>query len=104
MGSNIAANLANPGGVPASGPQTAFAQYSGGQQALRGADEFSHCMGHSTGATQAEVSGPQALTADIEGKESVANTQAIQNFVNQQAQSLTGGLGSIFGSLGGKGG
>ena len=105
MGSNAIPNLVNPGGVAPSAQQTALSQFNLGQGQIGAMSRYgSHGIGESTMETQAGVSGPEAKFAQDQGLASLQDTQAIQNFVNQQATNFASGLGGILGAIGGKGG
>jgi hypothetical protein len=101
--SNNIGGLLTQGGVPATGLQTALNQYTMGEGEVKQAQEFSHGMGQSTGATQA-ATGPLAGFAEQQGQNALANTAAQAAFLNQSFSNFAGGLGNILGKAGAAGG
>ena len=78
--------------------QISLAQYGAGQDTISQMAKFSQ-IPQSTNLTQA-VSGARAGEALQIGQESQADVAAQTKFLNQQFGNLTGGIGSILGSLG----
>lgn len=84
-------------GVGLTGPQSALNQYTLGEDLLNSAQAFQ--QGPSTMQTQM-YAGNLAKEGQQAGLQSLQNTQAVNNFLNQQFSGLAGGLGSILSSIG----
>lgn len=101
IGTGGVGQKATAGGVPTTPEQLALAQYDFGQGVVGAQHKFAE-IPHSTNLTQA-IGGARFKEAEDIGRMSQANTQAITNFINQQAGALTGGIGSLLGAISGGG-
>jgi hypothetical protein len=108
MGGPAFGNFFGTGGGPSAGgvtgPQGTFAAYTGAENEIKNASDFSG-MPISTGVTQADA-GSRALAAQSLATQSDANAAAQAAFQNaqkgatsQNLSNLGGGLGSLLGGL-----
>jgi hypothetical protein len=113
MGGNAFGNILGTGGGPSSGmvsgPQQAFAQYTGAEDQVANAAAFSG-MPTSTNLTQADAGARAAQAASL-AQQSDANAAAQASLQNAQKaatsrnlSTIGGGLGSLLGGGGGGGG
>lgn len=102
MGTGGIGSVLTSGGVPITAPQQALANWTTGQGLVNTGTTFQGGPNISTNATQSSV-GNMLAGAKEAGSESLANTAAEQNFLNQQSSQLFGGIGNILGKIGGGG-
>jgi hypothetical protein len=114
MGGNLFGNFLGTGGGPSSGmvtgPQQAFASYTGAENMIGNAGTPFSGMPTSTGLTQADA-GARVGEAMSLAQQSDANAAAQASLQNAQKgatsrnlSTLGGGLGSLLGGGGGGGG
>lgn len=103
LGSKLATSMTSGGGI--SPQQQAFANYTMGEQSIKGASDFGNSgIPVGTGETWASTVGPSFQGAKMEAQMSDADAAAMQKTLSSKFSSAGQGVGQLGGALGGKGG